>query len=113
MEEINELENMMAPTPETMVDPNGMQMGIDQMTSNDVAEAQNALGEIRALVQEMLASGMSEEEIDQFLKQFGVSLQDLAYAEQTIQNPEIMNKMGVGMETSQNNNIDSMLNNLR
>tara|TARA_R100000544_G_scaffold5722_2_gene2178 strand:+ start:2377 stop:2703 length:327 start_codon:yes stop_codon:yes gene_type:complete len=107
MEEINQLENMMAPEM-GMNQPTQMNAEMPGVSSGEISEAKAALAEIRVLVQEMMASGMSEEEINQFLQQFGISLQDLAFAEQTIENPEVMNQMNLSSES----NIDSMLNDI-
>ena len=87
MEEMNNLENMLGGGS------NMMATDTKTVSQADVSEAQAALSEIRALVQEMMAAGMSEAEIDAFLKQFGISLQDLALAEQSLGNPEIMSKV--------------------
>ncbi len=104
MEEMNELENMMGGSP------NMIATDTETVSQADVSEAQAALGEIRALVQEMMAAGMSEAEIDAFLKQFGISLQDLALAEQSFGNPEIMGKvMGDSMGMKAGGTIDKLL----
>ena len=104
MEDMNNLENMMGGSPGMMA------TGTEMVTETDVSQEKAALEEIRALVQEMIASGMSEAEIDAFLKQFGISLQDLALAEQTLDNPEIMGKvMGNPMGMKAGGTIDKLL----
>ena len=100
---MNNLENMMGGGS------NMIATDTETVSQADVSEAQAALAEIRALVQEMMAA-MSEAEIDAFLKQFGISLQDLALAEQSFGNPEIMGKvMGDSMGMKDGGTIDKLL----
>ena len=104
MEEMNNLENMLGGGSDMMA------TNTETVSQGDVSEAQAALAEIRALVQEMMASGMSEAEIDAFLKQFGISLQDLALAEQSLGNPEIMSRvMGDSMGMKDGGTIEKLL----
>ncbi len=76
----------MQPTP---VD---MGMGQDQgsFSEGEKQEAIQALQQIQQMVEQMMANGASEEEINQFLQELGLTIEDLQFLEETLMSEDIM-----------------------
>ena len=64
-----------------MTAPSEIQAQIDKLTPTEKQEARESLREIQQIVQEMLAQGATEEEIEAFLAEMGISIEELEFAE--------------------------------
>jgi len=65
-----------------MTSPDVIQKEIDKLTPAEKQEARESLREIVSLIQELMAQGASEEEIEALLAEMGISLEELNFAEQ-------------------------------
>tara|TARA_S200002703_G_C3721664_1_gene221726 strand:+ start:161 stop:436 length:276 start_codon:yes stop_codon:yes gene_type:complete len=64
-----------------MTAPSEIQAQIDKLTPTEKQEARESLREIQQIVQEMMAQGATEEEIEAFLAEMGISIEELEFAE--------------------------------
>jgi hypothetical protein len=98
-----------------MNDPMAMNEQIETLSSQEMEEAQAAMGELLNMIAEMRQAGMSDEEINQFLSEFGLTLEEVLMADQALKNPEMLNDpnmMGGQPEMAQNNQIQAQLDEL-
>ena len=65
-------------------DPSQIQAEIDALSGQEKQEAKQAMDQILQIIEQMKAQGASEEEIEQFLQQIGISLEELQFAEQLL-----------------------------
>ena len=72
---------MMEQVPSGMTAPAEIQAEIDKLSPTEKQEAREALREIQQIVQEMMAQGATEEEIEAFLAEMGISIEELEFAE--------------------------------
>ena len=95
---------------ENMMNP-GMDMNeeLETLSSQDMEEAKVAMGELINMIAEMKAAGMSEEEINEFLSQFGLTLEEVLMADQALKNPEMLTNQP---QMAQNNQIQAQLDEL-
>ena len=63
-----------------MNDPMAMNEQIETLSSQEMEEAQAAMGELLNMIAEMRQAGMSDEEINQFLSEFGITLEEVLMA---------------------------------
>ncbi len=49
--------------------------------------------QIQQMVQQMLANGASEEEINKFLEELGLTIEDLEFLEQTLMSEEVTSQI--------------------
>jgi len=72
--------------------PVDMGMGQDQasFSEGEKQEAIQALQQIQQMVEQMMANGASEEEINQFLQELGLTIEDLQFLEETLMSEDIM-----------------------
>ena len=95
---------------EEMMNPQmGMNEELETLSSQDMEEAKVAMGELINMIAEMKAAGMSEEEINEFLSQFGLTLEEVLMADQALENPEMLTNQP---QMAQNNQIQAQLDEL-
>ena len=75
-----------------MNDPMAMNEQIETLSSQEMEEAQAAMGELLNMIAEMRQAGMSDEEINQFLSEFGITLEEVLMADQALRNPGSMTR---------------------
>ena len=66
------------PAPQEM--PGQMQSELDNISGSDREEAKQALTQIIKILQQMVSQGASEEEIQAFLQQVGITMEELQMA---------------------------------
>ena len=71
---------MMQGTPAPQEMPGQMQQDLDSISGSDQEEAKQALTQIIKILQQMVSQGASDEEIDAFLQQVGISMEELQMA---------------------------------
>mgnify|MGYP001334182205 FL=1 len=67
-------------TPMGQQMPAQMQSELDQISGSDQEEAKQALMQIINILQQMVAQGASDEEIQAFLEQVGITMEELQMA---------------------------------
>ena len=75
-------QQMMQGTPAAPTLPNELQQQINSLSEQEKAEAKQALMQIMKIVEQMLAEGATEEQVEQFLQQIGMTLEELEMAEE-------------------------------
>ena len=75
-------QQMMQGTPTAPTLPNELQQQINSLSEQEKAEAKQALMQITKIVEQMLAEGATEEQVEQFLQQIGMTLEELEMAEE-------------------------------
>lgn len=71
---------MMQGTPAPQELPGQLQQELDQISESDQEEAQKALMQLIKILQQMVAQGASDEEIQAFLDQAGITMEELQMA---------------------------------
>ena len=71
---------MMQGTPAPQESPGQMQQDLDQISGSDQEEAKQALMQIIKILQQMVSQGASEQEIQAFLQQVGITMEELQQA---------------------------------
>lgn len=71
---------MMQGTPAPQELPGQLQQEMDQISGSDQEEAKQALTQIIKILQQMVNQGASEEEIEAFLEQVGITMEELQMA---------------------------------
>ena len=71
---------MMQGTPAPQELPGQLQQEMDQISGSDREEAKRALTQIIKILQQMVSQGASEEEIQAFLQQVGLTMEELQMA---------------------------------
>ena len=71
---------MMQGTPAPQELPGQLQQEMDQISGSDQEEAKQALTQIIKILQQMVSQGASEEEIQAFLQQVGLTMEELQMA---------------------------------
>ena len=71
---------MMQGTPAPQEMPGQMQQDLDSISGSDQEEAKQALTQIIKILQQMVSQGASEEEIQAFLEQVGITMEELQMA---------------------------------
>ena len=71
---------MMQGTPAPQEMPGQMQQELDSISGSDQEEAKQALTQIIKILQQMVNQGASDEEIEAFLQQVGISMEELQMA---------------------------------
>ena len=71
---------MMQGTPAPQESPGQMQQDLDQISGSDQEEAKQALMQIIQILQQMVSQGASEQEIQAFLDQVGITMEELEMA---------------------------------
>ena len=71
---------MMQGTPAPQEMPGQMQQDLDQISGSEQEEAKQALTQIIKILQQMVSQGASEEEIQAFLQQVGLTMEELQMA---------------------------------
>jgi len=71
---------MMQGTPAPQEMPGQMQSELDDISGSDREEAKQALTQIIKILQQMVSQGASEEEIQAFLQQVGLTMEELQMA---------------------------------
>ena len=95
-----------------MNDPMAMNEQIETLSSQEMEEAQAAMVELLNMIAEMRQAGMSDEEINQFLSEFGITLEEVLMADQALRNPGSMTSGAPEMEMGAQNQIQSQLDEL-
>jgi hypothetical protein len=100
MDELETLEQEVGMMPEqgmqsAPIAPIDAGMGQDQasFSESEKQEAIQALQQIQQMVQQMLANGASEEEINKFLEELGLTIEDLEFLEQTLMSEEVTSQI--------------------
>jgi hypothetical protein len=75
-------QQMMQGTPAAPSLPNELQEQINSLSEQEKNEAKEALMQIMKIVEQMMAEGASEQEVEEFLKQIGMTLEELEMAEE-------------------------------
>jgi len=65
-----------------MTAPDQIQAEIDNLSSEEKQMAKQSLMEIKAVIQQLMEQGASEEEIMQMLADLGITMEQLEFAEQ-------------------------------
>ena len=65
-----------------MTAPDQIQAEIDNLSAEEKQMAKQSLQEIRAIIEQLMAQGASEEEIMQMLAELGITMEQLEFAEQ-------------------------------
>ena len=71
---------MMEGTPAPQELPGQLQQEMDQISGSDQEEAKQALTQIIKILQQMVSQGASDEEIQAFLQQVGITMEELQMA---------------------------------
>lgn len=71
---------MMQGTPAPQEMPGQMQQDLDSISGSDQEEAKQALTQIIKILQQMVNQGASDEEIEAFLQQVGITMEELQMA---------------------------------
>ena len=71
---------MMQGTPAPQELPGELQQEMNQISGSDQEEAKQALTQIIKILQQMVNQGASDEEIEAFLQQVGISMEELQMA---------------------------------
>jgi len=71
---------MMQGTPAPQELPGELQQEMDSISGSDQEEAKQALTQIIKILQQMVSQGASEEEIQTFLEQVGITMEELQMA---------------------------------
>ena len=71
---------MMQGTPAPQELPGQLQQEMDQISGSDQEEAKQALTQIIKILQQMVNQGASDEEIQAFLQQVGITMEELQMA---------------------------------
>lgn len=71
---------MMQGTPAPQELPGELQQEMNQISGSDQEEAKQALTQIIKILQQMVSQGASEEEIQSFLEQVGITMEELQMA---------------------------------
>ena len=71
---------MMQGTPAPQEMPGQMQQDLDSISGSDQEEAKQALTQIIKILQKMVSQGASDEEIEAFLQQVGITMEELQMA---------------------------------
>ncbi len=75
-------QQMMQGTTAAPTLPNELQEQINSLSEQEKNEAKEALMQIIKIVEQMMAEGASEQEVEEFLKQIGMTLEELEMAEE-------------------------------
>tara|TARA_Y100000114_G_scaffold94769_1_gene88158 strand:+ start:930 stop:1202 length:273 start_codon:yes stop_codon:yes gene_type:complete len=75
---------MMGQNLSGMTSPDLIQQQLNELSADEIAMAKQSLAEIRAVIEELLAAGASEEEIMQILADIGITLEQLEFAERIL-----------------------------
>tara|TARA_R100000655_G_scaffold62626_1_gene101102 strand:+ start:2956 stop:3291 length:336 start_codon:yes stop_codon:yes gene_type:complete len=75
-------QQMMQGTPAAPVLPEQLQAQINSLSEQEKDEAKQALMQIMKIVQQMEAEGATPQQIEEFLKQIGMTLEELEMAEE-------------------------------
>ena len=65
-----------------MTAPDQLQAQIDSLSDEEKQMAKQSLQEIRAIIEQLIAQGATEEEIMQMLAELGITMEQLEFAEQ-------------------------------
>ena len=71
---------MMQGTPGAPQMPDQMQSEMDSISGSDQEEAKQALTQIIKILQQMVSQGAGDEEIEAFLQQVGITMEELQQA---------------------------------
>jgi len=78
-----------------MAAPDEIQAEINNLSGEDKMAAKQALMEIRAIIEQMMAQGASEEEIMQMLAELGITIEQLEFAERLFSEED--NSLGISI----------------
>ena len=78
-----------------MVAPDEIQAEINNLSGEDKMAAKQALMEIRAIIEQMMPQGASEEEIMQMLSELGITIEQLEFAERLFSEED--NSLGISI----------------
>ena len=71
---------MMQGTPAPQESPSQMQQELDQISGSDQEEAKQALMQIIKILQQMVSQGATDEQIEAFLQEVGITMEELQQA---------------------------------
>ena len=71
---------MMQGTPAPQESPSQMQQDLDQISGSEQEEAKQALMQIIKILQQMVSQGATDEQIEAFLQEVGITMEELQQA---------------------------------
>ena len=71
---------MMQGTPAPQESPGRMQKDLDQISGSEQEEAKQALMQIIKILQQMVSQGATDEQIEAFLQEVGITMEELQQA---------------------------------
>jgi hypothetical protein len=71
---------MMQGTPAPQESPGQMQQDLDQISGSEQEEAKQALMQIIKILQQMVSQGATDEQIEAFLQEVGITMEELQQA---------------------------------
>ena len=71
---------MMQGNPAPQESPGQMQQDLDQISGSDREEAKQALMQIIKILQQMVSQGATDEQIEAFLQEVGITMEELQQA---------------------------------
>ena len=71
---------MMQGTPVPQESPGQMQQDLDQISGSEQEEAKQALMQIIKILQQMVSQGATDEQIEAFLQEVGITMEELQQA---------------------------------
>ena len=71
---------MMQGTPAPQEMPSQMQQDLDQISGSEQEEAKQALMQIIKILQQMVSQGATDEQIEAFLQEVGITMEELQQA---------------------------------
>ena len=71
---------MMQGTPAPQKSPGQMQQDLDQISGSEQEEAKQALMQIIKILQQMVSQGATDEQIEAFLQEVGITMEELQQA---------------------------------
>ena len=75
-------QQMMQGTQGAPVLPEQLQSEINNLSEEEKSEAKQALMQIMKIVEQMMAEGATEQDVEEFLQQIGMTLEELEMAEE-------------------------------
>jgi len=73
-------QQMMQGTPAPQESPGQMQQDLDQISGSEQEEAKQALMQIIKILQQMVSQGATDEQIEAFLQEVGITMEELQQA---------------------------------
>ena len=92
---MRQIEDMIGLEVRGMTAPDVMQNEVPKLSPAEKQSALESMQEISRLIEEMITQGATEEEIEAFLAELGISLEELEFAEKLFDDSAQMQKLGL------------------